>query len=82
MFWYIIITAYMFTGLICLEWAWIQLKQFREQNEERDGRYPAFRRYDFATMQKWKYYFGAMTLMPIRFLISVLMIFVLYLVVK
>jgi hypothetical protein len=37
-------------GIICVEYALLKTKPVRKVSEERDSKYPAFRRYD---VQKW-----------------------------
>ena len=41
-----ILGAYMLLGLSLFEWAWIKVKVIRDVNEERDSKYPAYRRVD------------------------------------
>ena len=69
-------------GLLMFEWAWAKTKPLREGNEARDSKYPAFRRYDALHWQKWKFYFGAITLMPIRFILTLLILILLFLIIK
>ena len=61
-----------FYGLVFFELGWRDTYRFRQIDEERDKLFPAFRRLDVKTWsrQKWRFYPGAMTLMPIRALIS------------
>jgi hypothetical protein len=67
--WYIIlILGYMMLGLFLFEWSWAQVKSIREVNESRDSKYPAYRRLDAIKWRKWKFYFGAVTWMPLRVL--------------
>jgi hypothetical protein len=54
------------------------MKAIREVNEERDSKYPAFRRYDAKYWRKWKFYFGALTYLPIRFLLVIAIYIVLF----
>jgi hypothetical protein len=53
-------------GIIAIEYAWIRTKRFREQNEERDANFPAFRRNDAKDWARWKFYPGAILSMPSR----------------
>ena len=78
----ILIGLYMFIGWLSFEWAWIQLKPVREVEEERDSKYPAFRRWDAYKLKKWKFYLGAVTIMPIRFILSVCTIILCYIFVR
>lgn len=59
-------------GLLFFELAWRDTYRFRQVDEARDSLFPAFRRLDVKTWsrQKWRFYPGAMTLMPARALIS------------
>ena len=59
-------------GFVALEWAWSQLRRFREVDEERDSKFPAFRRRDAGKWQKWKFYPGAMLSMPFRLTLMVI----------
>ena len=79
---YILLGVYMFFGLLIFEWAWAQIKVLREINEERDSKYPPFRRFDAYKWRKYHYYFGAITFMPLRFLISVLSVLMCFVFVK
>lgn len=79
---YILIGIYMFLGLLAFEWAWIQIKPLREINEDRDGKYPAFRRWDAFKWRKWHYYLGAMTVMPVRLVLGFLGVVTCYIFVK
>lgn len=78
----ILIALYMFLGLVMFEWAWIKVRAIREIDEDRDGKYPAFRRWDAKDWKKWKFYFGAVTVMPLRVFLSILTIFMVYILVK
>ena len=55
---------------------------FRNVDEARDSQFPAYRRYDVKNWRKWKFYLGAVTLMPIRLLLSFIVIFLCYLFIK
>ena len=79
---YIICGVYMFIGLISFEWAWAVVKPLRKNDEERDCKYPAFRRWDTQKWGKWRFYFGAITLMPLRLICSVLVILIAYIFVR
>ena len=69
--WYIyFIAAYMFTGLALFEWAWAQVKSIRDVDETRDSQYPAFRRLDAPKWRKWRFYIGALTMLPIRMVLG------------
>jgi hypothetical protein len=79
---YILIGLYMTLGFVMFEWSWAQTKLFREVNESRDSLYPAYRRYDVKNWRKWKFYFGAITVLPLRFGLSIFFIIMLYILVK
>lgn len=72
----------MFLGLLGFEWAWMQVKPVRDIVEERDSKYPAFRRWDAFRWRKWKFYFGAITVMPLRLFLSFLLVMLCYVFVK
>lgn len=79
---YILLGVYMFFGLLIFEWAWSQIKVLRDINEDRDSKYPPFRRFDAYKWRKYHYYFGAVTFMPVRFLISFLSVLMCFVFVK
>ena len=56
-------------GIIAIEYAFARTKRFREANEGRDSQYPHFRRYDAKHWKRWKFYPGAMFLMPTRLML-------------
>ena len=58
------------------------MKPIRNIDEERDGKYPAFRRWDAYKWGKWRFYFGAITFMLARLVCSVLVIIVCYIFVR
>jgi len=72
----------MMTGLLMFEWAWSKAKPIREVDEERDSKYPAFRRYDAKNWSRWKFYIGAMILLPLRLFAIVAFLIVLYIYLK
>ena len=43
----------------------------RDGNEKRDQQYPAFRRQDVHRWRRWKFYPGALTIMPLRLILMV-----------
>jgi MFS family permease len=59
-------------GLLLFELGWRDTLRFRQVDEERDKLFPAYRRLDVKNWRnrKWMFYPGAMTLMPIRALVS------------
>lgn len=78
----ILLSVYMFMGWLAFEWAWKQLESVRNVNEERDSKFPAYRRWDAINWKKWRFYLGAMTLMPIRLILSVLVVIFCYVFVR
>ena len=48
------------------ELAYFRTRPFRKVNEERDSTYPAFRRNDIYKWARYKFYPGALLLMPTR----------------
>ncbi len=66
------ILGYMFLGLLLFEYSYFQLKSARNVNESRDSRYPPFRRQDAANWKRWKFYPGALTILPLRLVIMAL----------
>jgi hypothetical protein len=58
------------------------MKPVMDQNEERDSKYPAFRRWDVSKWQKWKFSPGAITLMPFRLLATIFLVGLCYIFVR
>ena len=63
------ILVYMLIGLLLFEYSWHQTACVRDGNELRDAKYPAFRRQDVNRWKRWKFYPGAITIMPLRLII-------------
>ena len=78
----ILLGLYMSIGVIMFEWSWKQMKPIREINEERDSKYPAYRRWDANKWAKWKFYPGAILLLPLKFVALLLILAFLYVVVR
>ena len=74
----ILFAVNMILGLAAFEWAWYKMRPVREIKEERDSKYPAFRRWDVPKWEKWKFYPGAVLLMPIKLITSVLIVILCY----
>jgi hypothetical protein len=72
LFWPIFCGTYCMIGLILFEFSYYKVRVLRIPNEGRDQRYPAFRRLDVGKWHRWKFYPGALTLLPFRLIISVL----------
>ena len=54
-------------GILVFEMMYCRVnKRFTDGNEERDCRFPMFRRTDVKKWRRWHFYPGAMTLLPIR----------------
>ena len=66
---FIFFVAQAIIGVIGIEYAWSRTKRYREIDEQRDGKFPAFRRVDAKNWSRWKFYPGAMLLMPTRFIL-------------
>lgn len=79
---YIFLGVNALIGLVAFEWAWAKVKTIQQVDETRDSQYPAFRRLDAKNWRKWHFYLGAITLMPIRLIISVIPLIVLYIYVR
>lgn len=75
----ICISINIFLGILLFEWCWFMVKPLREVDEKRDSKYPAFRRLDAPKWRKWKFYPGAITLLPIRMIFSILLVLTAYL---
>lgn len=59
-------------GIIGIEYAWYRTRRFRKFDEERDREFPHFRRFDTMYWQRWKFYPGAMLVMPTRCMLLIL----------
>lgn len=81
-FYYLLLIAYMLSGIFMFEWAYKEMKVFREVNEERDSKYPAYRRLDALKWRRWLFYPGAATIMPLRLILSFVSITLVYLPIK
>lgn len=57
-------------GFSLLLLAWRLIPRYLTPNEDRDSRFPAFRRLDCNNWQFWMFIPGAVTLFPIRMIIS------------
>ena len=49
-----------------IEYAWSKTTRYRNIDERRDGSYPSYRRLDAKYWARWKFYPGAMLMMPTR----------------
>ena len=61
---YVVVQAIL--GIVAIEYSLCKLSRFMEKNNERDEKFPHFRRYDSQYWARWKLYPGAMFLMPTR----------------
>jgi hypothetical protein len=59
-------------GIFMIEFSWKRSARFRQLDEDRDKKYPLFRRNDNKKWARWKFYPGAMLWMPTRFVSVVL----------
>lgn len=74
--------ANMIIGFLMFEWAWCKVRRLKKVDEERDGKYPAFKRWDAYLWNKWKFYFGAVTFLPLRLFSSFAIIIFCYIFVR
>jgi hypothetical protein len=79
---WIALIAYMVLGVGMFEWAWKKMKPLHEVNEERDSKFPAYRRWDVDKWKKWKFYPGAISLLPFKFFGTIFLLIILYIVVR
>lgn len=61
---YLIVQAVI--GVLAFEYAWYKTKRYREVNEDRDSQYQAFCRQDAKNWSRFKFYPGAVLMMPSR----------------
>jgi hypothetical protein len=59
-------------GIIAIEFAFKKCERFMQPDEERDAQVPHFRRLDAKNWTRWKFYPGAMFLMPTRLVLLML----------
>lgn len=76
------LVLYMSSGALLFEWSWSKMKAYREINEDRDSNYPAFRRWDAVNWKKWKFYPGAIIMLPVRLFIIMVLMGLIYLFVR
>lgn len=55
-----------FVGFIMIEWAFYKTRRYRDGNEDRDSKYPGYRRLDVSKWARWKFYPGALIIMPTK----------------
>lgn len=59
------------------------MRSLREADEARDGKYPAYRRTDHPEKwSKWRFYPGAVTLLPFRLLLLIISALISYVIIK
>jgi NADH:ubiquinone oxidoreductase subunit 3 (subunit A) len=68
----IIFSVQAILGILLFEFAYSRTAPYRNIDEERDCIYPAFRRNDVHNWSRWKFYPGAMLLMPFRIIILIM----------
>ena len=56
-------------GLIAFEYVWYKTTRYRSHDDLHEL-FPAFRRTDVKNWSKWRYYFGAMTLLLPRLILA------------
>ena len=71
MFWTVILIINAVIGVILFEYAWGATKRHRQVDEERDKRYPAFRRLDVPKWNKILMYPAAATVLVPRCLLFI-----------
>lgn len=80
--WYVVLIAYMLSGIFMFEWAYKEMKVFREVDEARDSKYPAYRRLDVKKWRRWMFYPGAATILPLRLVLAFVCIMIVYIPIK
>ena len=61
--------------MIAIEFAFYRSRRMRKEDEARDNKYPAYRRYDAKNWSRWQFYPGALLTMPTRILLLFIIIF-------
>lgn len=69
-------------GHYIFKWAWKKIKPLREFDEARDSKYPPFRRVDVHKWKFGKFYLGAVTLLPLRFILGLFIVLSLFAIFK
>lgn len=59
-------------GILLVEFALMKTKAVRKVNEERDSKYPAFRRYDVHLWKRSRFYIGIIELLTFNFFSCIL----------
>ena len=77
---YILLNA--LTGVLLFEWAWSKTDRVRRIDEKRDSLFPAWRREDTHKWSRLRFYPGAVTILPLRFLCLLLLAMITYPVVR
>lgn len=57
-------------GILLVEFALMKTKAVRKVNEERDSKYPAFRRYDVHLWKRSRFYIGIIELLTFNFFLA------------
>lgn len=65
-------------GILLFEWAWSKTALVRQIDEARDSLFPAWRREDTKKWSRLRFYPGAMTIMPLRFVLMLLVLIATY----
>ena len=65
-------------GLIAFEYVWYATRRYRK-HDDLHAMFPAFRRTDVKNWSKWRFYFGAMTLLIPRLILSIFSAFIIVL---
>ena len=70
--WFYVVVINALFGLITFEYVWYRTRNYRNPIPELDALMPAYRRLDVHKWKKWKFYFGAMTLLYPRLIYAIL----------
>ena len=68
-------------GILIVEWILNKCSPILKINEERDSKYPAYRRHDTHLWTRWRLYPGAMTYLIPRTVIAVFLFWVMLVIV-
>ena len=58
-------------GIWIFESIYKGLSKYKEVNGKRDGKFPQYRRYDAKYWSRWRFYPGAMLLMPTKLILMI-----------
>lgn len=78
-----VVLGYGLFGILVFEWVYSKIdRRFTDGNEERDGKFPVFRRTDVQKWSRFSFYPGAFFFLPLRMALAILDLLMICLVLK